>query len=537
MTLGTKTVAYFCMEYGLENSFKLYSGGLGILAGDMLKASRDLNAPVVGVGIKWLRGYTEQVISPDGKTVDCYPEHDYPFLEDTGVTVTVKIKGQRIGCKVWKTERFGNVPLYLLDTNIPSNGERLYTAFLYGGGTEERLAQEIILGVGGYKALKALGIDVDTYHFNEGHAVFAGLEMLREEVEAGTGFKDAIERVKSKTVFTTHTPIPAGNERHPLEALLYTGANLGFTTDQLSYIGNTPFNMTVAALRLSRKANAVAELHGVTARDMWKGEQRCCEILSITNGVHRPTWVAEPFLSQPSEPEAIWKAHTAEKQALIDLVKERTGVALDPEVLLVGFSRRATGYKRGNLLFSDMGRIKKLLDGKRLQVVFSGKSHPRDLQGRSVIAELVAMAKAFPGSVVYLPGYDMRIGSAMTRGADIWLNNPRRPLEACGTSGMKAAMNGVLNVSILDGWWPEACKHGVNGWAIGGEDVPSSVEEQDRQDALNLYSVLEQEVIPTFYNDRARWKGMMAASIRSCSDQFCAQRMVRDYFEKMYRRQ
>ncbi len=536
-TIANGTVAYLCMEYGLDNAFKLYSGGLGILAGDMLKAARDLKAPLVGVGIKWLRGYTEQIISADGKTVDLYPEHEYPFLEDTGVTVSVKIKGQRIHCKVWKTERFGNVPLYLLDTDLPTNGERLYTAFLYGGGTEERLAQEIILGVGGYKALKALGIDVDTYHFNEGHAVFAGLEMLREEVEAGTPFKEAIDRVRSRTVFTTHTPIPAGNERHSLEAILYTGANLGFTTDQLSYIGNTPFNMTVAALRLSRKANAVAELHGETAREMWRGEPRCSEIISITNGVHRPTWVAESFLSKPTDPDEVWRAHTTEKHALIDLVEERTGVKLDEKGLIIGFSRRATGYKRGNLLFSNLDRVRPLLESRKLQIVFSGKAHPRDLQGRHVIAELIKMTKLFPQSVVYLAGYDMVIGSALTRGADVWLNNPRRPLEACGTSGMKAAMNGVLNLSILDGWWPEACRHGENGWAIGDETVPLSVEEQDRQDAENLYATLENEVIPTFYNDPKRWRTMMAESIRSCSEQFCAQRMVREYCEKMYQRQ
>jgi starch phosphorylase len=535
MSFGNGTVAYFCMEYGLETAFKLYSGGLGILAGDTLKAARDLKAPMVGVGIRWSRGFAEQMLTPEGKTVDCYAEYDYPFLEDTGVMVTVTIKGQPIRCKVWKTEKFGTVPLYLLDTDIPQNGERLYTAFLYGGATEERLAQEIILGVGGYRALKALGLSIDTYHFNEGHAVFAGLEMLREHIDAGTPFKDAIEKVRSKTVFTTHTPIPAGNERHPLEALLYTGANLGFTTDQLSYIGNTPFNMTVAALRLSRKANAVAELHGVTARDMWKNEPRCSEIIAITNGVHRPTWVSESFLSKPTDPEKVWNAHTIEKKALIDFIKSISGVEFDPNILLVGFSRRATGYKRGNLLFSDMDRIKQLLDSKKMQIVFAGKSHPRDSLGRKVIAELVKMSKLFPSSVVYLSGYDMDMGRILTRGADVWLNNPRRPLEACGTSGMKAAMNGVLNVSILDGWWPEACKHGVNGWAIGGENVPPTVEEQDRQDALHLYNVFEKEVIPTYYNDRATWKKMMVESIQSCSDMFCAERMVRDYFEKMYR--
>ncbi len=535
MSFGTETIAYFCMEYGLETSLKLYSGGLGILAGDTLKAAHDLKAPMVGIGIRWSRGFAEQMLTAEGKTVDCYTEYEYPFLEDTGVTVRVTIKGQPINCKVWKTEKFGNVPLYLLDTDIPQNGERLYTAFLYGGATEERLAQEIILGVGGYRALRALGINVGTYHFNEGHAVFAALEMLREHVDAGVPFKDAIEKVKSKVVFTTHTPIPAGNERHPLEALLYTGANIGFTTDQLSYIGNTPFNMTVAALRLSRKANAVAELHGVTAREMWKSESRCSEIVAITNGVHRPTWVSESFLSKPTDPDNVWDAHTVEKRALIDFIKAKSGVQFDPNVLLVGFSRRATGYKRGNLLFSDMARIAKLLESKKLQIVFAGKSHPRDSLGRKVIAELVQMSKKFPSSVVYLSGYDMDIGRTLTRGADVWLNNPRRPLEACGTSGMKAAMNGVLNVSILDGWWPEACKHGVNGWAIGGEDVPSKVEEQDRQDSLNLYNVFEQEVIPTYYNDRAKWKKMMVESIQSCSGQFCAERMVRDYFDKMYR--
>jgi starch phosphorylase len=534
MSFGNGTVAYFCMEYGLESSFKLYSGGLGILAGDTLKAARDLNAPMVGIGIRWSRGFAEQMLTPEGKTVDCYTEYEYPFLEDTGVMVTVTIKSQPIRCKIWKTESFSNVPLYLLDADLPQNGERFYTAFLYGGATEERLAQEIILGVGGYRALKALGLSIDTYHFNEGHAVFAGLEMLREQIDAGTPFKEAIEKVRSKTVFTTHTPIPAGNERHPLEALLYTGANLGFTTDQLSYIGNTPFNMTVAALRLSRKANAVAELHGVTARDMWKNEPRCSEIIAITNGVHRPTWVSESFLGKPTDPEEVWDAHAIEKKALIGFIKATSGVEFDPNVLLVGFSRRATGYKRGNLLFSDMERIKQLLDTKRMQIVFAGKSHPRDALGRKVIAELVQMSKLFPESVVYLSGYDMDMGRILTRGADVWLNNPRRPLEACGTSGMKAAMNGVLNVSILDGWWPEACKHGVNGWAIGGETVPPTVDEQDRQDALNLYNVFEQEVIPTYYNNRAKWKEMMVESIQSCSGMFCAERMVRDYFEKMY---
>lgn len=530
----TKKVAYFCMEYGLENRFKQYSGGLGILAGDMLKAAHDLKAPLVGVGIRWSRGYVEQAIDTDGKPLDCYRDYEYPFLEDTGVTVSVKIKGQPIACKVWKTTRFGNVPLYLLDANVAPNGERTYTSFLYGGGTEERLAQEIILGVGGYKALKALGIAVDTYHFNEGHPVFCALEMVREQMEDGVGFKDAIERVRSQVVFTTHTPIPAGNERHPLEALLYTGASLGFTTDQLSYIGNTPFNMTVAALRLSRASNAVAELHGVTAREMWKNEPRCSQIASITNGVHRPTWVAEAFLSKPTDPEAVWSAHTREKGALIEFIASRTGVRLDPNVLLIGFSRRATGYKRGNLLFSDMNRITKLLNGKQLQIVFSGKAHPRDTQGREVITELVRMSKLFPESVVFLPGYDMQIGAMLTRGADVWLNNPRRPLEACGTSGMKAAMNGVLNVSILDGWWPEACVHGQNGWAIGGTEVPATVEAQDRNDAENLYTVFEREVIPTYYTDQARWKKMMVASIQSCSDAFCAERMVREYYAKLY---
>ena len=531
---GAPSVAYFCMEYGLSNDFKLYSGGLGILAGDMLKAAHDIKAPLVGIGLKWARGYAEQTIDADGKPIDCYPEFDYPFLEDTGVVVSVKIKGADIKCKVWKTTRFGNAPLYLLDTKVAGNSEQMYTSYLYGGGGEDRVAQEIILGAGGVKALRALGISVDTYHFNEGHAVFAGMQLLREEIDAGVPFKTAIENVKSKIVFTTHTPIPAGNEKHSLECLLYVGGNFGFTTDQLNYIGNTPFNMTVAALRLSRKSNAVAQLHGETARDMWKNEARCSEILAITNGVHRETWVAEEFLSKPTDPEVVWKAHSAQKQALIDLVKARTGVSLDPNVLLVGFSRRATGYKRGNLLFSDMPRIKKLLEGKKLQVVFSGKAHPRDIQGREVIAELVKMSQQFPGSVVFLPGYDMVIGSAMTRGADVWLNNPRRPLEACGTSGMKAAMNGVLNVSILDGWWPEACKHGENGWAIGGESVPPSVEEQDKQDAANLYAVFENEVIPTYYDNQSRWKAMMVNSIQSCSDAFCATRMVREYYEKLY---
>jgi starch phosphorylase len=522
------------MEFGLDTTFASYSGGLGILAGDHLKAAHDAQVPLVGIGIRWKQGYHEQAIDEDGRPYDSYRSRMYPFLEDTGIVVTVPIRKNIVHCKVWKVDCFGNAPLYLLDTDVPENGNRWITGQLYGWFGEERVAQELVLGVGGVKALEALGIKPDVYHFNEGHAALAGLELIRQEMEKGVPFHQAWRSTREKIVFTTHTPVEAGNETHSHELLEYMGGQLGLTIQQMHEIGGTPFNMTVAGLRLCRGANAVAQLHGETACEMWKPVNNRPEIIAITNGVHNPTWQAPEIVSALPSKERIWDAHQALKIKTINFIAERSGVKLDPEALLIGFSRRAATYKRSDLIFADESVIAPLLRDRKVQIVFSGKAHPLDEGGKAIIHTLVKMMKQYPESVVFLVNYDMEIGALLTRGCDVWLNNPRRPMEACGTSGMKAAMNGVLNLSILDGWWPEACEHGVNGWQISDEVVPATTEEQDKRDAASLYSVLTKSVIPTYYDDRAKWKQMMIKSIESTQDAFSADRMIREYYERLY---
>lgn len=534
MTKKLPRVAYFCMEYGLDNSFKQWAGGLGILAGDTMKGARENDLPLVGIGLKWKQGYTDQRIGPDGMPYDSYHNYQYNFLKETGVTVKVRIRENDVHAKVWLCEEFGNNPLYLLDTDLPENGNRWITGQLYGWFGEERIAQEMILGVGGVRALQALGIAVDIYHFNEGHAALAGLELIRQKMEAGASFKEAWAATRPEIVFTTHTPIPEGNETHPLERLMYMGANLGLTLDQMILIGGSPFNMTVAGLRLAKLSSGVAELHGETARKMWKDVKGRSQITAITNGIHLPTWVDPRMDREFASLEELWQAHQAIKADTIAFIARKTGVKLDPSKLLIGFSRRAAPYKRSNLIFRYEEQVKELLQQGKIQIVFSGKAHPLDDTGKQIVHNLVEMARQYPQSVVFIENYDMEIGAALTRGTDVWLNNPRRPLEACGTSGMKAAMNGVLNASILDGWWPEACQHGVNGWAIGDELVPATVAEQDERDAIALYQVLLNEIVPTYYGNRSRWLKMMKASIETTRQRFSVDRQLKEYWEKLY---
>ena len=530
-------VAYFCMEYGLDSSFKIYAGGLGILAGDYLKGAKDYNYPIVGIGIKWKQGYTDQFIGEDGRPYDCYYNYQYDFLKDTGVTVSVKIRQRDVLCKVWEVTGFDNAPLYLLDTDLPENEDAWITGQLYGWFGEERIAQEMVLGIGGIRALRALGINVDVYHFNEGHALFAGFELVREKMEAGMSFEEAVEASKDEIVFTTHTPIIQGNESHYLDRIMYMGANNGLTLEQLVSLGGAPFNMTVAALRLSRISNAVSQLHCKTANKMWAHINNRSEIIGITNGIHLPTWVDERMIECAEKGGDLWKLHMDNKKKLIEFVKERTNVKLDMDKLLIGFSRRAAPYKRSNLIFTDEKVIAPLLKERKIQIVFSGKAHPLDDTGKKIVENIVAMTKKYPQSVVFLENYDMTIGAMLTRGADVWLNNPRRPKEASGTSGMKAAMNGVLNLSTLDGWWPEACKHGVNGWQFGDGFESEDEKELDAHDLKALYKVLTEEVIPTYYDRRDKWVEMMKDSILSTKDTFSVKRMLEEYYEKLYIKQ
>ncbi|MEC2343602.1 alpha-glucan family phosphorylase [Paenibacillus barengoltzii] len=531
------TVAYFSMEYGLHSDFKMYAGGLGILAGDFIKGAKDIGAPLVGIGIKWKQGYTDQRIGEDGRPYDTFTDHEYEFLEDTGITVTVTIKNTEVPCKVWKTEQFGNNPLYLLDTDLPGSGNGWITARLYGGGFgEERIAQEIVLGIGGVKALRALNIPVEVYHFNEGHAVLAATELIREKMQAGLTFESAWRNTRESVVFTTHTPVKEGNEAHGLDLLETMSAYNGLSRDQMERIGGNPFNMTVAGLRLARRSNAVAALHAETANRMWKDVAGRSEIIGITNAIHLPTWSDPRMLRTYDEGGDLWAVHMELKRELIDLIRERSGVELNPERLLIGFSRRAAPYKRSDLIFSRPDLISPYLESGRIQLVFSGKAHPNDETGKRIVSNLVAMMKRYPGSVVFLENYDMTIGAKLTRGADVWLNNPRRPLEASGTSGMKAAVNGVLNCSTLDGWWPEACLDGENGWQIGDGFESADPNELDRHDSAALYDTLFNRVVPTYYKDRPRWVQMMRRSIETTREAFSTKRMLEEYYQKLYMR-
>ena len=527
-------VAYFCMEYGLDNRFKAYAGGLGILAGDYLKGAKEYEYPIVGIGIKWKQGYTDQLIGPDGKPYDTYHNYEYDFIEDTGLSVNVMIRGRNVQCKIWKLEAFNNATLYLLDTDVPGNEDAWITGQLYGWFGEERIAQEMVLGIGGIRALRSLGIEVDTYHFNEGHALFAGFELIREKMEDGMSFDEAWAASKEQIVFTTHTPVIQGNESHPIDRLMYMGANLSIRPSQLRRLAGDPFNMTIGALRLSRKSNAVAQLHGKTANKMWEHIHDRSDIVAITNGIHLGTWVDSAMINAAENGTDVWEPHLRNKRALIQFIKERNGVSLDENKLIIGFARRSVPYKRSDLIFSDPDIIAPYLKEGKIQIVFSGRAHPLDDQGKAIAANLVKMSKEYPNAVVFLENYDMNIGAALTRGSDVWLNNPRRPKEASGTSGMKASMNGVLNLSILDGWWPEACEHGINGWQIGDAFESEDVIKQDAHDLAALYKVLLEEVLPTYYDNKEKWKEMMKASILSTKDAFGVKRMLEEYYELLY---
>lgn len=539
-------VAYFCMEYGLQSDFKIYAGGLGILAGDYLKGAHDYNYPIVGIGIMWKQGYGDQMLDEKGQPFDAYRNRKYDFLKETGVTVDVQIRSVNVKCKVWLVDNFGNAPLFLLDTNLPENADAWISGQLYGWFGEERIAQEMVLGIGGVRALRALGIDVDTYHFNEGHALFAGFELLREQMdgeEERLSFKKALKKVRKKVVFTTHTPIVQGNESHPIDRIMYMGANLCLKPKHLSKLGSlddrSQFNMTVGALRMSKKSNAVAQLHGETANQMWKDVKKRSSITAITNGIHVPTWVDSEILAAAygKKSEAgneIWAAHLKNKKALVNFIQKRNGVKLDVNKLIIGFSRRAVAYKRSDLIFRNPKIIEPLLKSQTVQLVFSGKAHPLDDAGKAIVANLVAMSRKYPNSVVFLTDYDMTIGAALTRGADVWLNNPVRPKEASGTSGMKASMNGVLNLSILDGWWPEACDHGVNGWQFGDALELEDPAAQDLHDMNGLHQVLTQDVVPTFYENQKKWRKMMRKSVLSTHEQFSVKRMLEEYYGILY---
>jgi glycogen phosphorylase len=524
----TPLVAYFSMEYGLHEEFHSYAGGLGVLAGDFMKSAGELGLPVVGVGLRWAQGYTAQRIGPDGYPYDEWENNRVEFLQDTRIRVRVRVGRREVECCVWRVGRYAIAPLFLLEPTDPQ--DRWITRRLYDTRPDCRIAQEMLLGIGGVRALRALHLPVALHHFNEGHAVFAGIELIADRMEAGMDFPEAWRAARQSIVFTTHTPVPAGNEVHAIGDLLRLGAGCELVAGELRELGGDPFNMTVAGLRLSRLANAVSHLHGRTASEMWAHVDNAAPIIAITNGAHVGTWQDPSIPAAAENDEALRSLHRDLKAEMCAEVKTRTGVRLDPHALTIGFARRAATYKRPDLLLRDPDRLAPLLRDRRVQVIFSGKAHPADQAGKAIIALLIETIRQWPESIVYLQNYDMGVARALTRGCDLWLNTPRRPLEASGTSGMKAAMNGVLNLSVLDGWWPEGCEHGVTGWAIAdGSEEP----DQDQRDLRSLYNTLENEVLPAFANP-PQWTRMMRASIRMAVERFSAERMVKEYFARLY---
>jgi glycogen phosphorylase len=563
---GDLLVAYFSMEFGLEARLPIYSGGLGVLAGDHLKAAAELGIPLVGVGLFYRGGYFTQGLSAEGRQTETYEALDPEALGRVRepVDVEIELAGETVTVAVWRhdvgTGRSTTVPLYLLDVD-------LLTDALYSGDREHRIRQELLLGVGGVRALAALGIEASVFHVNEGHSAFLAIERARALVEGGASTDDALEHIRRSTIFTTHTPVPAGNEVFGDELVLrYVGdlaAGAGISKDALLALGRTPgtdgFGLTPLALRLSAAANGVSELHGEVAREMWAAlwPEDDAQIGFVTNGVHLGTWLA-PELAEllrsagvrPEAPpheanwqaaleldeDALWNVHTTRKAQLLEMAE------LEPDRLTIGFARRFATYKRATLMFSDADRLIRILNGagRPVQIVFAGKAHPKDEPGKHFIQEVnwAARHAGLAGKVVFLEEYDMNVARYMVHGVDVWLNNPRRPYEASGTSGMKASLNGVPNMSVLDGWWAEGY-NGKNGWAIGEEQEYANPDEQDQRDVQSFYTLLEQQVVPLFYNRNDKglpegWVTLMKEAIVTCAPQFSMARQVKEYTERFY---
>ncbi|MBI5016551.1 MAG: alpha-glucan family phosphorylase [Deltaproteobacteria bacterium] len=605
---GDNQVAYFSMEFGLHECLPIYSGGLGILAGDHFKSTSELGLPVVGVGLLYRQGFFHQYLTSDGWQQEVYPENDFynmPVLpvrdpEGKRVRVELTIQGRRLLVQAWKAQ-VGRVPLYLLDTNLEENGpgERAITSQLYAPGLEMRVRQEIVLGIGGIRVLHALGVDPAVCHMNEGHSAFLGLERIRLLMEkTGLAFWEALEAVRAGSIFTTHTPVAAGIDLFPGDLIQTYLADfvkgLGVSVQDVIALGrqnpsdpNESLSMAVLALRLCGYRNGVSRLHGHVSRKMWAGvwpgiPTEEVPIGHVTNGVHvrswlsdemarlfdrylGPQWVDEPLnrdiwerVRQIPDNE-LWRAVERLRGRLVGFVRRklaedmrRRGISgaelhaaeevLDPEALTIGFARRFATYKRGTLLLRDPERLARILNDpeRPVQIVFAGKAHPADQEGKRFIQEIVhaARRREFRKRVVFLEDYDINVARYLVQGADVWLNTPRRPLEACGTSGMKVPPNGGLHLSILDGWWDEAYD-GTNGWAIGRGEEYTDPSAQDDVESHALYDLLEQQVVPLYYNRGddglpRGWLARMKASLEGLTPVYDTNRMVQEYAEAYY---
>ncbi len=605
--LAGHTIAYFSAEFGLHISLPIYSGGLGILAGDHCKEASDIGLPLVGVGFVYPQGYFLQRITAEGRQEAVYDKFDYnaapmePVItrDSEGGLLALNLDGRVIYVAVWRV-RLGSVSLYLMDTDVEENEpwDRELSARLYGGDQETRIRQEMVLGIGGVRMLERLGIRPAVFHANEGHASFMMLERIRSLVQNGMSFKESVEHIRSTTVFTTHTPVPAGHDTFPFHLVekhfaRYWGS-LGLDREQFLALGEhsdgqggVNFNMTALALRLSGMHNGVSRLHGWVSRAMWHSmwpdlSEDEAPITSVTNGVHTPTWIApemnrlyskylgRDWLDHHDDPmlweriydvpdDELWNIHVQLKHKLFNFMRERArrawigdsgpirvltgGTLLNPDALTIAFARRFATYKRSMLILRNIERLKRILhdDWKPVQIIFAGKAHPADAPGRNLINEINQLARDhhLGGRIAFVENYDIHVAKYLVRGVDVWLNNPRPPMEASGTSGQKAALNGVPHMSILDGWWYEGYQ-GTNGWAIE-PGVPEGVSDEyrDEADAEALYRVMEEEVVPLYFERDSdgiprRWVKVVKEAIRTAAPIFSARRMVKEYTERMY---
>jgi len=601
-------IAYFSLEYGLDTGLPVYSGGLGVLSGDTLKSASDIGLPMTAVGLLYRYGYFRQFLSADGWQQERYEENDWYHMpvelvkdkNDQPLRITVALAGEPVQLQVWKV-KVGLIPLYLLDSNIPENSTRCreITSVLYGGDKDMRIRQEIVLGIGGVRALRALGLEPAIYHMNEGHSWFLAMERVRTLMqENGLSYQEAMQFVWGTTVFTTHTPVPAGNEQFdPVLVHRYVGdlvTGLGIPWRDFLSLGRVmpndesePFGMTVAALKTSAFANGVSKLHGRVSREMWHNiwpdlPTEEVPIKAITNGVHPSSWISHDvdelydsyfgprYGERPGAPEVwkrvqkipdmeLWRMHNRRRERLVFFARKRLkqqhirrGASqmliqqaeqlLDPQALTICFARRFSTYKRGALIFSDLERLDKIVNDENcpVQIIMSGKAHPLDNPGKEIIKYVFSVIRQeqFRNRIIFLEDYDINVARYMVQGADVWLNTPRRPQEASGTSGMKAAMNGALHMSILDGWWAEG--YGDDrGFKIGNGEEYENVEVQDHLEAESLYSTLEREVAPLFYERNGsrlpvRWIAKMKNAIQSAGEQFSAQFMLRNYTDNCY---
>ncbi|MGD0941784.1 MAG: alpha-glucan family phosphorylase [Terracidiphilus sp.] len=550
-------VAYYSMEIAIEPSMPTYSGGLGVLAGDTLRSTADLGVPLVAFSLVHRKGYFQQHLNEAGmQTEDIQPWNPADFCTEEKARVTVSIEDRIVTVRCWRYDmvgRYGHVvPIYLLDTDLDENSgwDRGLTDHLYGGDTNYRLQQEIVLGMGGVRMVHALGHRVNVYHMNEGHAALLTLGLLERQLGGGplgAATETDMDQVRKRCVFTTHTPVPAGHDRFSMEqAIRILGGDRSARLERLGCFRDGMLNMTLLALRFSRYANGVAMQHAKVSREMFPE----FTIDSITNGVHAPTWVSEPFQQMMDThfsswrrdtlylrnsidlPEqAILEAHARNKEALLAEVAARTGRVFDPKVLTLGFARRVATYKRATLLFTDPSRLAEIAaKAGGLQILYAGKAHPQDEPGKALIQQVVEEAAKLSNNglrIVYLENYDWNLGAMLTAGVDVWVNTPRRPYEASGTSGMKAALNGVPSLSILDGWWIEGCIEGFTGWAI--EDGANDAEE-----ANSLYHKLETAVVPLFLDAPERWACLMRNTLAFNGSYFNTNRMVRQYARNAY---